>query len=231
MNLPLPPALAEALARMAPHYPTRGERLADAWVHGVGIAFAAIGGLVLLGLSIFGRLGVAATVAVSVYAGCLLAMLIGSALYNFAKGERQQLFRRFDHAGIFLMIAGTYTPFTTLVLKGGWSIGMTTAVWTLAAAGALGKLFLPGLGKKLWVALYVALGWLIVIAIRPLADGVSLAALVLIAVGGLVYSTGVLVYLRKTLRFRRAVWHGFVVAAAAVHYAAVMTAVVFAPAS
>jgi len=153
-------------------------------------------------------------------------MFLASAAYNLASPRRRPLLRRLDHAAIFLMIAGSYTPFTTQRLTGAWAWGMTAAVWTLALAGAAGKLFLPGLGKGFWVVLYLALGWVALIAVRPLLADVSILALALLAAGGLIYSLGVIVYLRKTLPFRRAIWHGFVVAAAATQYAAVLTGVV-----
>jgi hemolysin III len=91
-----------------------------------------------------------------------------------------------------------------------------------------GKLFLPGLGKGFWVALYLALGWAVLIALKPMIDGVSWVALMLLGIGGLLYSTGVIFYLMKRFKFRRAVWHGHVVAAAAVQYAAVLVGVVLA---
>ncbi|MGH7022561.1 MAG: PAQR family membrane homeostasis protein TrhA, partial [Caulobacteraceae bacterium] len=131
-----------------------------------------------------------------------------------------------DHAAIFLMIAGSYTPFTTQSLTGVWAWGMTGAVWGLALAGAAAKLFLPGLARGFWVALYLGLGWAAVVALKPLLGAVSLAALILLAAGGLIYSLGVIVYVRRTLKFRRAIWHGFVVVAAAVQYAAVLLGVV-----
>jgi hemolysin III len=103
---------------------------------------------------------------------------------------------------------------------------MTAAVWILALAGAGGKLFLPGLAKGFWVVLYLALGWVVVVALRPMLAGVSLAAMILLLAGGLVYSLGVIVYLRESLPFRRAIWHGFVLAAATTHYTAILTGVV-----
>jgi hemolysin III len=218
--------MSKAAARLAArHYPTRCARRADGWVHGVGIAAGGVGGLTLLGLAL-GLADPATAAAVAIYAVCILVMLGFSAAYNFADERSRPLLRRFDHAGIFLMIAGSYTPFTTQRLEGGWAIGMTTAVWALALAGAAGKLLLPGLGRRFWVALYLALGWLAVVAIKPLLAGVSLLSLLLLAIGGLIYSTGVLVYLKRSLTFRRAIWHGFVVAAAGVQYAAVLTGVV-----
>jgi hemolysin III len=220
------PAVADDLSRQ-PHYPRPSERSADRWVHIVGLTGGALGGLTLLGMSLgVGRLGQAA--AVGVYGACLVLMFLASAAYNFASPRRRPLLRRLDHAAIFLMIAGSYTPFTTQRLTGAWSWGMTIAVWSLALGAAAGKLFAPGLGRKFWVAIYLALGWIAVIAIKPLLAGVSAVALILLLVGGLVYSMGVIVYLKVDLPFRRAIWHGFVTAAAATHFAAILTGVVLA---
>ena len=211
------------------HYPTPAERSADRWVHVVGLSAAAFGGVVLMGLSLgFGSW--TQTLAVGTYAACLVATFLCSAAYNLASPRRQPLLRRLDHAAIFLMIAGSYTPFTTQRLHGALALYMTLLVWLTAAGGVLGKLFLPGLSKTFWIGVYLALGWLAIVAIRPLLATGSIITLSLLIGGGLVYSTGVLVYVRKQLRFRRAVWHSFVLAAAATHYAAVLTGVVFAPA-
>ncbi|MGE0044790.1 MAG: hemolysin III family protein [Hyphomonadaceae bacterium] len=211
-----------------PHYPTRGERIADAWVHGIGLTIAGIGAVALLGLAI-AEGGAGQFSALAIYAFCWIAMLIASTLYNFHdRSARQPFFRRIDHAAIFLMIAGTYTPFTTQRFEGAWAIGMTAAVWAIAILGAAGKLFLPGLSKRLWVALYLALGWLALIALQPFIAGVPLAALILIIVGGALYTIGVVFYLIKRLPYRRAIWHGSVVAASGAHYAAVLVGVLFA---
>ncbi|MGZ8370172.1 MAG: PAQR family membrane homeostasis protein TrhA [Caulobacteraceae bacterium] len=211
------------------HYPTSAERLADWWVHAVGLAASAIGGGTLLGLALgLGRYGEAASVAI--YAAGVMVMFACSAAYNMSAPGRQPLLRRFDHAAIFVMIAGSYTPFTTQRLEGAWSIGMTAAVWAIALTGVAGKLFMPGLSKKIWVVIYLALGWIALIAIKPLSEAAPLSALLLLALGGVVYSTGVLVYVSKQLRFRRAIWHGFVVTAAALHFVAVLTGVIL-PAS
>ncbi|MGE0595994.1 MAG: hemolysin III family protein [Hyphomonadaceae bacterium] len=210
------------------HYPSRAEKLADGWVHGIGLGVFSVAVLTLLGLAIWqGGLGMAS--AVAVYSLCLVTMIVCSLVYNMAENhKRKSLLRRLDHAAIFLMIAGTYTPFTTLRFEGDWAIGMTAAVWTLALIGVAGKLFLPGLGKKIWIALYVALGWLVVAAMDPLTAGVPLAGVILLAVGGALYTIGVPFYVWQRLPFRRAIWHGFVFVAAGVHYAAVLTGVVFA---
>jgi hemolysin III len=103
---------------------------------------------------------------------------------------------------------------------------MTVAVWTLAGLGIAGKMLLPGLGKAIWVGLYLALGWMVVIAIKPMIDGVPVAAMWLLVAGGIVYSVGTLFYAAKGLKFRRAIWHGHVVAAAGLHYAAILVGVI-----
>ena len=209
----------------APHYPTNGARWADLAVHLSGLALALLGSGILLGLA-FGLGTLSQVAAVSVYSVGLVLMLALSTAYNFGKARWQPLLRRFDHAGIFIMIAGSYTPFTTQNLHGAWAWGMTAAVWTVAGVGVLCKLFLPGLDRRFWVGLYLALGWLVLVAIRPMVQGLSWPALILLAVGGLIYTTGVVFYLSKRLRFRRAIWHGHVVSAAGVHYAAVLVGVV-----
>lgn len=209
----------------ARHYPTASAKCADLVVHLTGLVFALFGGGVLLGLSVgVGDLGRIA--AIGVYTVGLLMMLGFSTAYNFGKAPWRPRLRRLDHAGIFLMIAGSYTPFTTQNLQGAWAWGMTGAVWTLALFGAAGKLFLPGLGRKVWVALYVALGWLVLVAIKPMLANVSLAAMILLAVGGLLYTAGVAFYVNKGLKFCRAIWHGHVVAAAGAHWTAVLVGVV-----
>jgi hemolysin III len=207
------------------HYPSAWARRADLIVHIAGLTLALFGGGLALGLAVSnGMLGKVA--AVSIYALGLIAMLAFSLAYNFAKPSWQPFLRRLDHAGIFLMIAASYTPFTTQALTGAWSIGMTTAVWSLAALGMAGKMFLPGLGKAIWVVLYLALGWMVVIAIKPMIEEVPAVAMWLLAAGGVVYTVGTIFYAAKGLKFRRAIWHGHVVAAAGLHYAAILVGVV-----
>lgn len=217
-----------AQAYPSAHYPTRREKLADGWVHGVGLFVFAIAVIAALGLAIWkGGLGMAS--AVAIYAVCVLTMIGASLAYNMMEDHgRKSLLRRFDHAAIFLMIAGSYTPFTTQRLEGAWAIGMTTAVWTLALIGVAGKLFLPDLSKKVWLVLYVALGWIILAAVGPFIKAVPLVGMILLLIGGIIYTLGVPFYTWHSLPFRRAIWHGFVLVAAGVQYAAVLTGVVLA---
>ncbi len=209
------------------HYLTTKAMCADLVVHIVGLVLAVIGGVVLLALAVRAH-SVSLVVGVGIYAAGLLAMLAFSTAYNFAKPRFQPVLRRLDHAGIFVMIAGSYTPFTTQNLTGAWAWGMTAAVWSVAAFGALGKLFLPTVGRRLWIPVYLALGWLVVIAMKPMLDSTTWLAMLLLGVGGILYSTGVIFYMNKRLTFGRAIWHGHVVVAAGSHWAAVLLGVVLA---
>lgn len=214
-----------------PHYPTRWARHADLIVHIVGLTFALFGGGVALGLAVsHGLIGKVA--AVVVYAVGMTAMLAFSTAYNFALPRWQPFLRRLDHAGIFLMIAASYTPFTTQALQGGWAWGMSIAVWTAAGLGILVKLFLPGRyshagwGRALSIGLYIALGWAVLVALKPMISAVPPAAMILLALGGVVYSVGTIFYAMKRLTFRRAIWHGHVITGAVLQYVAVLVGVV-----
>jgi hemolysin III len=214
-------------ARPPRHYPTPAAKCADLVVHVVGLTLALVGGSVLLALAIRAQ-SLTLVAGVAIYTAGVVAMLAFSTAYNFAKPQYRPVLRRLDHAGIFLMIAGSYTPFTTQNLTGGWAWGMTAAVWSIAGLGALGRVFLTKVDRKFWVGLYLALGWLVVVAMKPMLSNTTWVALLLLAVGGLLYTTGVIFYVNKRLKFARAIWHGHVVAAAGAHWAAVLLGVVLA---
>lgn len=214
---------------MAEHYRTRAERLADKWVHVAGLALAGVGGVVLAALSaIYGGAGM--VLATAVYALCLVAGLTASTIYNLTHPcAARPVLRRLDEAAIFLMIAGSYTPFTTQRFEGGWAGGFTAVVWLLALAGVLAKLFAPRLNDRFWSAVYVLFGWIAVLALQPMLETVHPLALGLLVAGGLIYTAGVFVFISEKAPFRRAIWHGFVVAGASTHWAAVLIGVVLAP--
>ncbi len=211
------------------HYPSPEERAADRWVHIVAICGAVIATLTLIVIAIaWKRTGLA--IALALYGAALTTMLGLSALYNLSHiSPARPFLRRLDEAGIFLMIAGSYTPFTTQILKGGWSIGMTGLVWTMACLGIVGKLVLPRLSERMWTGVYVVFGWTAVVALRPLSQSLPLTAMVLLVAGGLVYTGGCWIFLNQRLPFRRAVWHGFICAGAALHFGAVIFGVVLVP--
>lgn len=202
----------------APHYKTAAARRADLIVHLAGLALAIFGGAVLVGRALANQTLLVAT---CVYALGLLVMFACSAAYNFAPAARQPFLRKLDHAGIFVMIAGSYTPLLVLGLSGAWAWAMILGVWAVALFGVVGKLFLPGVGKGFWVAIYLLLGWASVIAIKPLMAGLDSAVLWLIAAGGLIYTVGVGFYVRKSLVYNRALWHAHVLGGAAAHWAAI----------
>ena len=211
------------------HYPNAWERAADGWIHALAIAAAAAGAAWLVwAAQTSGRPGL--VIAAALYGAALIAMLAFSALYNLSRVSPARPFlRRLDEAGIFLMIAGSYTPFTTQRLDGAWAIGMTIAVWAFALAGIVGKLAFPRLQERSWTVIYILFGWLGVLALEPLRHTLPVAALALLIAGGLVYTAGSLLFHIDRLPFRRAVWHGFVCAGAGLHYMAVMAGVVMTP--
>jgi hemolysin III len=160
------------------------------------------------------------------YTGALMAMLGCSAAYNiFRRSPRRALLRRLDHAAIFLMIAGTYTPITTGYLDGDWSLGLTAAIWAAALAGIAIKFAAPQRFETLSVVVYLLLGWIGVVALGPLLRALPISVVVLLAAGGVLYSAGVVFHLWRGLRFHNAIWHIFVLCAAGCHYAAIVICV------
>jgi hemolysin III len=207
---------------------TARERTADAVIHLLGLGLGVPAALTVVALTaVFGSAADLATAAI--YAAGMVAMLGCSAAYNMLYRHRwRDWLQRFDHAAIFAMIAGTYTPFTRL-LEPGWAVALTASVWGVAGAGIAGKLWRPLSGGALGrasVALYLALGWIGLIAIGPLMASFAWPTLLLLGAGGVIYSTGVIFHLWHGLPYQNAIWHGCVLAAAGVHYAAVLTTLV-----
>src|SRR5882724_3119138 len=204
----------------------RGEFAADAIVHAIGIAAAVVGAAALIVIAVTKRNWLE-IVTSSAYSLGLLAMLICSTVYNMAERSRyREVLRRFDHAAIFVMIAGTYTPFTALALRGGWAVAMTVFVWAVAVFGVVLKLSVSSERfARLSMALYLMFGWIGMVIMWPLLGAVGLPILILLAAGGVVYSLGTIVHVLDWLPFQRAIWHGFVIAAAAIHYAAIVALV------
>jgi hemolysin III len=202
------------------------ERRADALVHAVGLVLG-LAACVLLAATALPRARFWHLVSLGLYATGLMAMLGCSALYNLTTaGPRKALFRRLDHAAIFLMIAGTYTPFTLVAIGGAWGVGLCILVWAIAAGGIAVELLAPTRSDNLLVATYLLLGWVILVAFAPLSAAVSLAGLMLLVAGGVLYSVGVVFHVWTSLPYQNAIWHGFVVAAAACHYLAVFREIV-----
>jgi hemolysin III len=200
----------------------RRELLADVAVHALGLALGAAGVVAML-VMVARSSGDGQLLPIAVYLAGLLAMLGCSAAYSVWRSCRwRDWLRRLDHAAIFVMIAGTYTPLV-LRLPQGWAVGLTGGVWTAALAGVAVKLFQPRRVEALSVVLYLALGWVGVVAVEPMLASLDRATLVLLLTGGIVYSVGVVFHLAARWPYARALWHGSVVIAAAIHYAAIMS--------
>jgi hemolysin III len=199
------------------------ERRADAAVHAIGVTAGVAGFVWLLNAGVFsGAVPVHTALALVIYGLGLVGMLTASAAYNLAPPcLGKALLRRIDHAMIFVMIAGTYTPFT---LGLGQGIGLGGAVWGGAAVGATLKLRFPGRFNRLGLALYLGLGWAVVTALEPLGTALSTPALWLLISGGLVYTIGVVFHLMERMPYNNAVWHLLVLAAASCHFAAITVA-------
>ncbi len=232
MSVRLPSKIARAFVpdphELVEHYPNRTELRADRLVHLIGLAAAVAGGVYLATSSwAQGRFGQAG--ATTVYAACLVAMLTCSAIYNLTRpSPARRLLRRLDEAAIFLLIAGSCTPFTTQKFHGLEAVTLTSLVWGMALAGAVAKVFLTRLSDRFWCWVYVAFAWAGGLLVLPMISRLPPVALALLAVGGITYTLGVVFFLNPLLRFRRAIWHGFVVTGAALHFAAVTLGVVLA---
>jgi hemolysin III len=210
----------------APSAYTPREELANAVTHGVGIAFS-IAGLVLL-VVVASLHGDAWSIASSAIFGATLILLYtASTLYHSLRGEQlKRLLRKFDHAAIFLLIAGTYTPFLLVSLRGVWGWSLLGVIWGLAAVGIALKFWFTGRFPALSLAIYIAMGWLVVVALRPMLHAVPPGGLWLLLAGGLCYTGGTIFYGWKSLPYHHAVWHLWVLAGSACHWAAVYSYVV-----
>jgi hemolysin III len=209
------------------HY-SRAEVIADGVVHAVGIVLAIAAGSALLSLSAF-HAGPGEYVAVIFYVVSLLTVLSISLAYNlWPLTPAKWILRRFDHAAIYLLIAATYTPFLAQLDDPAVTGWMVAVVWCAAVAGIAIKLFLPGRFDRLAIVFYLAMGWSGMVVIRPLLDTLPPATIGLILAGGIAYSAGVVFFVWRGLRFQNALWHGFVVAGAGLHCAAVIDCLVVA---
>jgi hemolysin III len=206
---------------MFPQY-SRAERIADAIVHAVGVMFA-LTACVTLAVTALPSAEPLLLFALGAYGVGLISMLGCSALYNLTKIENwKDIFRRLDHAAIFVMIAGTYTPFALISIGGAWGIDLLIFVWVTAFCGVVFKLLFPWRFERLSVAAYLLLGWSVLVALHPLLAAVSSIGIILLATGGVLYSLGVVVHLSRHLPYQNAIWHTIVLAAVACHFAAVV---------
>ena len=199
----------------------RSELVADGIVHIVGSVLGVIAATMLI-IAAFNGASWKEISAVSVYAVGLLTMLVLSATYNlFPVSKYKWILRRFDHSAIYVLIAATYTPFVAQMDVSIVSVALLIGIWAVAIAGIFLKLFFPGRFDRLAIVLYLAMGWSGIIAYDAIAAALSPLTLWLIAAGGLLYTAGVIFHVWERLRFQNAIWHVFVLAGAACHYAAI----------
>jgi hemolysin III len=203
-----------------PH--SRRELIADLCVHVAGLSFGAVGAATLIVLALRGD-DPLIIAGLAIYAVGLAGMLGFSALYHLAHlSPRTDLYRRLDHAAIYILIVSTLTPFALNEIGSPLSVVVVTVAWLAAGGGVALTLFSPRRQRKLSVGLYLLLGWVAFVALNPMMAEVSRSALILLAVGGLFYSVGVLFHLWRRLPYQNAIWHVCVLAGAGCHYAAVL---------
>ncbi len=205
---------------------TVGEEIAHSVTHGAGAALSALGLVLLVVRAV--RAGDAwSVVGVAIFGATLVLLYVSSTIYHaLGRPRARRLFRIFDHAAIHLLIAGTYTPFLLVSLRGPWGWSMLGVVWGLAAAGVVFKAFSAGRFRLVSTLIYLGSGWLCVIAIKPLLHSVPAAGLLWLLAGGLAYSVGTTFYLWRRLRYHHAIWHLFVLAGSGCHFWAIYRYVV-----
>jgi hemolysin III len=190
--------------------------------HLMGTVLAAAGAAVLVVLA--ARLGDPwKIVSFSIYGATLFALYTLSTLYHSFRGEVKRVFQKLDHCSIYLLIAGTYTPFTLVTLRGAWGWSLFGVIWGLAALGIAQEAWLGKGARILSLVIYVLMGWLSVIAVKPLLAALTPAGFAWLAAGGLFYTGGIIFYaLDEKLRHGHGIWHMFVLAGSASHYLAIL---------
>ena len=200
---------------------TLGEEIANSVSHGVAfLAAVAVTPIMIINAI---HKGTAAVVGASIFGGTMLLLYLSSTLYHaFPHSKTKRVFNIFDHGAIYLLIAGTYTPFTLGVLRGVWGWSLLVAVWILAILGVVLKSTSGARSGKLSTGLYLAMGWLAVFAIKPFWLNMPAWGLIWLLAGGVMYSAGVAFFVSERIRYHHFIWHLFVMAGTACHVVAVI---------
>jgi len=199
-----------------------GEEIAHAVTHGLGLLLS-IAGLAILVVAASLRGDAWHVVGCAVFGVTLVLLYAASTLYHGVRHPRaKRVLRRFDWAAIFLLIAGSYTPFTLVSLRGGWGWTLLALVWSLAILGVVLQVTIPAKVRRLSLAIYLAMGWMALIAIEPLVHALHPQGLMLLFLGGAAYTLGVVFYAWRRLPYHHAVWHLFVLAGSACHFSCVL---------
>jgi len=195
-----------------------GEKF-NAITHVVGTVLAIVGTAVLIVLAS----GARRVAALAIYGAMLIVAYLSSTLYHSLRGPAKKVFHVFDHCAIYLLIAGTYTPFTLVTLRGAWGWWLFGIIWALAAAGVAKDVFLHGRMRVISIVLYVLMGWLIVVAFGPLRAALPPPGIALLIAGGLAYTVGIGFFaMSKRVAHTHGVWHLCVIAGSICHYVAVL---------
>src|SRR5215212_1324584 len=200
----------------------RGE-LFNSITHLVGTVLAIIGTAVLVTTAVATGQSARSIAALSIYGAMMVVLYLSSTLYHSLKGPAKKVFHVFDHCAIYLLIAGTYTPFTLVTLRGAWGWTLFAIIWALAAAGVAKDVFLHGRYRAVSVVLYVLMGWMIVIAFGPLRAALPSAGVAWLFAGGIIYTLRIAFFaMSKRVMHAHGVWHLFVIGGSICHYIAVL---------
>ncbi|MBN2723132.1 MAG: hemolysin III family protein [Deltaproteobacteria bacterium] len=205
---------------------TTGEEIASGVTHGIGIALSSAGLAILMVFS--AKWGNAwHIVSTAVYGVSLILLYTASTLYHaITNPNAKRILKILDHSGIFLLIAGTYTPFSLVTLRGPWGWVIFGLVWTLALTGIIMESFWVFRPKWVSTMIYIPMGWIVLIAIKPLLGSLAKGGLILLFSGGVVYTLGTVFYVQKKIRYMHAVWHCFVLAGSILHFLAIFIYVI-----
>jgi hemolysin III len=211
---------------------TAGEEVAHALTHGLGVVLAIAGLTVMVArATLYGNTW--HIVGAAIFGTTLVLMYTASTLYHSIPAAQlpntKRILRIVDHSSIYLLIAGSYTPFTLVTLSGPWGWGLFVWTWGLALAGVVFKIFATGRFEKLSLAIYLGMGWCALVAVKPLLRSLETGGLLLMLAGGLAYTGGVVFYVWEKLRYHHAIWHGFVLAGSVLQYFAVLFYVIPGP--
>ena len=198
------------------------EEIANTISHGLGLILALIAVPILIAEPL--RAGnVQFTVGVSVFGGTMVLLYLASTLYHSLTHEAaKQLFRLFDHTAIFLLIAGTYTPFSLGVLRGPWGWSLLAAIWVLAIVGIILKINKRTRHSPIGIVLSVIMGWLAIVAVKPILMLIPVPGILLILAGGVAYTGGLAFFAAQRIRYNHFIWHLFVIAGTTCHFFAVL---------
>ncbi|WP_367987733.1 hemolysin III family protein [Vibrio sp. NTOU-M3] len=198
------------------------EEIANAVTHGIGMIFGIVGLILLLLKAVEHNADALTITSMSIYGGSMIVLFLASTLYHAIPIEKtKRALKTFDHCAIYLLIAGSYTPFLLVSLRTPLAIGLMIVIWSIALIGIIMKIAFVYRFKKLSLMTYLLMGWLSLIVIYQLALNLDVGGLTLLAAGGITYSLGVVFYVAKRIPFNHAIWHGFVLAGCACHFLAI----------